>query len=79
MSESNPSLENALEQLHLAVTTELLNKILSGEASPSDLNVARQLLRDNDYTVQARRGTPLFQLSEALPFVDPDQKVASNA
>ena len=36
-----------LEQLHLVLAQELLDKVKSGEAKAGDLNVARQFLKDN--------------------------------
>ncbi len=36
-----------LEQLHLVLAQELLDKVKSGDAKAGDLNVARQFLKDN--------------------------------
>ncbi len=42
------SLEEQLEKLGGLLVDRLIDRIRSGEATPSDLNVARQLLRDNE-------------------------------
>ena len=36
-----------LQNLHTVLIENLLDKVKSGEAKPGDLNVARQLLKDN--------------------------------
>lgn len=59
-------------ELHELLIQALLAKIASGEATSSDLNVARQFLKDNgvDY-LMVKQDTPLHTLSEVLPFSDP--------
>lgn len=59
-------------ELHELLIQALLAKIKAGEATSSDLNVARQFLKDNgvDY-LMVKTDTPLHTLSEALPFSDP--------
>ena len=39
--------KKALESLHTVLVQELLDRIRAGDAKPSDLNVARQFLKDN--------------------------------
>ena len=40
-------LQKLLDQLHTELAQELLDKVRSGEAKASELNVARQFLKDN--------------------------------
>lgn len=47
---------------------ELLTVIKSGEATPATLNVARQLLRDNQITCTIKENSPLSELVDVLPF-----------
>jgi hypothetical protein len=59
--------------LHGVLVQELLDRIRSGEATPSDLNVARQLLKDNNI-VAAPNNKPVLKLADRIPqFGDPDQ------
>ena len=56
--------------LHTALTRTLIARIESGLATPADLSVARQLLKDNNVTsVGARK--PIRKLAQILPFNDP--------
>lgn len=59
-------------ELHDLLIQALLAKIKAGEATSSDLNVARQFLKDNgvDY-LMVKEDTPLHKLTEVLPFSDP--------
>ena len=63
-----------LKRLHSRLIEKLLEKIESGEATPTDLNVARQLLKDNDIQSLPVKNSPLFDLAN-LPVFDgePDQ------
>ena len=54
--------------MHLALTDELLNRIKSGEAKASELNVARHFLKDNDITAIPTDDSAIKQLVEELPF-----------
>jgi len=62
--------EDVLKQIHNALCSDLLNKILSGEASSADLSVARQFLKDNGIDCVAEPGTPITKLALSLPFDD---------
>ena len=66
----NKSQRDALEALHTLLISELVNRIQSGEATPADLNVARQMLRDNSIDCAAVEGAPILKLVENLPFLD---------
>tara|TARA_R100000231_G_C5269240_1_gene148138 strand:+ start:59 stop:286 length:228 start_codon:yes stop_codon:yes gene_type:complete len=49
---------------------EFIQRIKSGEASPSDLNAARQLLKDNQINASATNDNPMGDLVKMLPFDD---------
>ena len=59
-----------LEQLHVELGEELLQKLRSGKAKASDLNVCRQFLKDNSYEVPPTQENPLKHLVDELPFDD---------
>jgi len=67
MSKPNKEL---LEELMALTITELLEQIRSGEANPTVLNVARQLLKDNQITCSVDTDSPLKNLVDILPFDD---------
>jgi hypothetical protein len=56
---------------------ELLSRIQEGVATPTDLNVARQMLKDNNITVSAESSSPLINIAEALPYDDSEKKIIS--
>ena len=60
--------EKKLSSLFDLVCEELTGRISNGEATPTDLNVARQLLKDNNITAHPAAESPLASLSNALPF-----------
>jgi hypothetical protein len=49
---------------------EFIDRIQSGEASPSDLNAARQLLKDNQISATVTNDNPMANLVSMLPFDD---------
>ena len=49
---------------------EFINRIQSGEATPSDLNAARQLLKDNQISATVTNDNPMANLVNMLPFDD---------
>jgi hypothetical protein len=58
-----------LEQLHGLLIEEFIGRIESGEAEPSLLNAARQLLKDNSVDAVVTDDSPLNRLSKmVLPF-----------
>lgn len=63
-------LKKALEGLHTLLVQELLRKIKDGSATSADLNVARQMLKDNSIDCAAVEGTPIHQLALTMPFED---------
>lgn len=60
--------EEKLGTLFDLVCEDLTGRIKTGEASSTDLNVARQLLKDNGITAAPIEGNILDTLSNALPF-----------
>ena len=60
--------QEILSEMHLALTEDLLNRNKSGEAKASELNVARQFLKDNDITAIPTDDSAIKQLVEELPF-----------
>jgi hypothetical protein len=60
--------EEVLGSIHAALTEELLNRIQTGVATPTDLNVARQMLKDNNITVTPASGSPLLNILDELPY-----------
>ena len=65
MSKDNKQL---LDELMALTIEELLTVIKSGEATPATLNVARQLLRDNQITCTIKENSPMSELVDVLPF-----------
>ena len=65
MSESN---ETQMSTLHSLLVNDLLTKIRSGEATAAELNVARQLLKDNGVEAIVAEGNQLGSLVTDLPF-----------
>ena len=57
-----------LSDLHLAVSEELLRRVISGDANAADLNVARAFLKDNGIDATVDQSKPLKNLAESLPF-----------
>lgn len=64
-----------LERLHDLLTTSLIEKIESGEATAADFGVARQLLKDNNINAVPAQGTPILRLSQTMPFQDSQEAV----
>tara|TARA_B100001939_G_C16469184_1_gene416444 strand:+ start:234 stop:488 length:255 start_codon:yes stop_codon:yes gene_type:complete len=64
-----------LHQLQDILIDEFIGRIQSGEASPSDLNAARQLLKDNGIHAALKPDNPLANLVAGLPFDDESDRV----
>ena len=56
---------------------EFIQRIESGEASPSDLNACRQLLKDNNIHAAVSDANPMADLVSMLPFDDVTDRVIS--
>ena len=59
-----------LDLLQDMLIDEFMERIKSGEATPSDLNAARQLLKDNGVQCQISDSNPASDLMKLLPFED---------
>ena len=59
-----------LENLHLVLAKELLDRIKCGEAKAGDLNVARQFLKDNGVECIPVEKNPMEELMLNLPDLD---------
>ncbi len=75
----NPNeLEQVLSNIHTQLGKTLLEKIMSGDATSGDLNVARQFLKDNGIDMVAKRDKNLKKLADILPFQDPEEPIAKS-
>lgn len=61
-------LDELMEALHSELGQTLLERIRDPEVKASDLNVARQFLKDNDITAIPTDENVLKQLLDELPF-----------
>lgn len=59
---------DVLEALHGHIAEDLIRRIQSGEATASDLNVARQFLKDNGIEQLPTRDNETGRLVQNLPF-----------
>jgi hypothetical protein len=59
--------EEAFEELHALLTTEITARIKSGEATTADLRAAIDWLAKNDITGVAVSGSPLAGLAGLIP------------
>jgi len=57
-----------LKDLHEVLAKELLKRVKDPEAKASDLNVARQFLKDNGIEAIPTDNSPLKSLVDELPF-----------
>ena len=57
-----------LKELHGVLAEELLKRVKDPEAKSSDLNVARQFLRDNGIDAVPTNESPLSKLIEEVTF-----------
>lgn len=72
MAKHSKATEDTFNELHNLVTKELLQRIKSGEATTADLKAACDWLHRNDISGIAVEGSPLDQLVNILPKVDPE-------
>ena len=66
--------EAELEILEDLIIKELRRRIDEGEASSSDLEVARKLLKDNNIT-DGRKAAPIRELAREVPFSSVDEEI----
>lgn len=59
--------ETLMEVLHGKLVEELISRIAEGRASPSDLNVARQMLKDNNISCDGPRSPQMNRLMDNMP------------
>ena len=59
-----------LSQLHKELAEKLLERVRDPKVKSSDLNVARQFLKDNGIDAIPVDNSPLKKLMEELPFKD---------
>tara|TARA_X000001382_G_scaffold98996_1_gene73407 strand:+ start:1630 stop:1842 length:213 start_codon:yes stop_codon:yes gene_type:complete len=59
-----------LLELHNLLASKLLEKIKADDVKASDLNVARQFLKDNNIDGVPVDNNPLQKLVEELPFAE---------
>ena len=67
MSNENKT-EKKLSELHNKLTDVLLDKIRDPDVKASDLNVARQFLKDNNIDCAPTESNNMAKLAEELPF-----------
>ena len=60
--------DKTLSDLHSAVAEELLRRVMTGDATSADLNVARGFLKDNGIDAGLDQSEPLSNLAKTLPF-----------
>ena len=61
-------IDQKLKELHGVLAQELLKRVKDPEAKASDLNVARQFLKDNGIAAIPVDNSPLKALVDELPF-----------
>ena len=66
----NDKILDLLQNLHTVLIENLLDKVKSGEAKAGDLNVARQLLKDNGIECIPTANNPMEALMSNLPDLD---------
>ena len=59
--------EDLFDELHSLLTTEIINRIKTGEATTADLRAAIDWLKANDITGVAVTGSPLASLIASIP------------
>jgi hypothetical protein len=64
-----------LQVLQDMLINEFIERIQAGAATPSDLNAARQLLKDNGIHAQVTNENPLGNLVDMLPFRDDAENI----
>lgn len=68
---SDETFRHTLGDIQSEMADLLLRRIRSGEATASDLAVARALLRDNAVQAKPVKDSPLGNLSKEIPTFDP--------
>ena len=63
--------DKKLKELHAVLAEKLLKLVKDPDVKSSELNVARQFLRDNNIDCVPVEGSSLQRLAEELPFEIP--------
>jgi len=70
-------LDNLYADIQLELAKALLARIKDGGASAADLNVARQLLKDNNIQAATPKANPALDMLASMPFpVRPGEALA---
>jgi len=64
------SKEELLDHLHRLTAEELIDRIISGDASSGDLGVAVRFLKDNGIDLSEKAASPIRDLANIVPFTD---------
>ena len=64
---SDKGLRNALDLIQSLMTDHFIERLQSGEISPSELNTIRQYLKDNHVVVAPEKADTMGTLSTLLP------------
>jgi hypothetical protein len=70
--------DNKLKDLHNLLAEKLLDRVKDPEVKASDLNVARQFLKDNGIDALPVDESPLKKLMEELPFNEKPRATVKN-
>ena len=62
--------EGALASLHGCFALHLMERLKSGDATASDLNVIRQFLKDNNINCAGEQSDTMKELAASLPEFD---------
>ena len=65
--------DKKLKELHAVLAEKLLKLVKDPECKSSDLNIARQFLRDNNIDCVPVEGSSLQRLADELPFEIPQK------
>ena len=66
-------MSDKLKELHDVLTQQLLDRVKSEDAKASDLNVARQFLKDNGIEALPVDNSPIKSLVDELPFSNEEE------
>jgi hypothetical protein len=61
-------LQEVLDKLHSTIAQDLLDRIITGEATAAELTIAVKFLKDNNVTVDLEDSEPVMNLVKTLPF-----------
>ena len=70
--------DKKLKELHAILAEKLLEKVKDPDCKASDLNVARQFLKDNGIDSLPVDNSPLHNLMKELPFKVPAKSEITN-